>query len=155
MCNNGILSAVAICIGKLATIVLKTPIKRLTQKDTEIIEEKKKKLKEKKNSKKEKKLKFSGRSDEEYDDVTEFSTDSDDDVIDDKEKPHEFSQSSQSSQSSQLFDESELAEVINDFIYYDYRNKTSILCKIETLSLIFELQYEFQVETRSNFPLLF
>lgn len=139
MCNNGILSAVAICIGKLATIVLKTPTKRLTQKDIEITEEKKKKLKEKKNSKKEKKLKFSGRSDEEFDDVTECSTDSDDDVIDDKEKPFEFSQSSQSSQSSQLFDESELAEVLNNFIYYNYLTNTSILCKIETLPPIFEL----------------
>lgn len=139
VCNNGILSAVAICIGKLATIVLKTPTKRLTQKDIEITEEKKKKLKEKKNSKKEKKLKFSGRSDEEFDDVTECSTDSDDDVIDDKEKPFEFSQSSQSSQSSQLFDESELAEVLNNFIYYNYLTNTSILCKIETLPPIFEL----------------
>ena len=136
MCNNGILSAVAICIGKLATIVLKTPTKRLTQKDIEITEEKKKKLKEKKNSKKEKKLKFSGRSDEEFDDVTECSTDSDDDVIDDKEKPFEFSQSSQS---SQLFDESELAEVLNNFIYYNYLTNTSILCKMETLPPIFEL----------------
>ena len=150
MCNNGILSAVAICIGKLATIVLKTPIKRLTPKDIEISEEKKKKLKEKKNSKKE--LKFSCRSDEEYDDVTECSTDSDDDVIDDKEKPFEFSQSSQS---SQLFDESELAEVSCNFISYNYLIYTRIQCKKETLLLIFELQLELRYEFRSKFPLLF
>lgn len=155
MCNNGILSAVAICIGKLATIVLKTPVKRLTPKDIEISEEKKKKLQEKKNSKKEKKLKFSGRSDEECDDVTECSTDSDDDVIDDKEKPFEFSQSSQSSQSSQLFDESELAEVSYNFIYYNHLIYTCIQYMKKNLLLILELKLELQFETISKFPLLF
>ena len=105
------------CVGKLATIVLKTPTKKLTQKDIEISEEKKKKIKEKKNVNKEKKSKFSGRSDDDdEEDDAEFSADSDDDVIDDNDRHLELSQLTQSSQSSQLFDESELAEVLNNNI---------------------------------------
>ena len=114
--NSGVLSAVTICIGKLATIVLKTPTKKLSQKEIDISEEKKKKLKEKKTLKKEKKPKFPEKFDDEEDDDdddADCSADSDDDVIEDKEKPFELSQLSQSSQSSQLFDETELAEVRN------------------------------------------
>jgi hypothetical protein len=115
--NSGVLSAVTICIGKLATIVLKSPTKKLSQKEIDISEEKKKKLKEQKTLKKEKKLKFPEKFDDEEedddDDDADCSADSDDEVIEDKEKPFELSQLSQSSQSSQLFDETELSEVRN------------------------------------------
>jgi hypothetical protein len=112
--NSGVLSAVSICIGKLATIVLKSPTKKFSQKEIDISEEKKKKLMEKKTLKKEKKLKFPEKfdeEDEEDDNNADCSADSDDEVIEDKEKPFELSQLSQSSQSSQLFDETELSEV--------------------------------------------
>ena len=130
MSNSGVLSAVTLCIGKLATIVLKTPIKKLSQKEIDISVEKKKKLKEKKNLKKEKKLKFPEKfDDEEDDDDADCSADSDDEIIEDKEKPLELSQLSQSSQSSQLFDETELSEV---------RNKCSTLL-ITTLQTFLDL----------------
>ena len=133
MSNSGVLSAVTLCIGKLATIVLKTPIKKLSQKEIDISVEKKKKLKEKKNLKKEKKLKFPEKFDDEEDDDddddADCSADSDDEIIEDKEKPLELSQLSQSSQSSQLFDETELSEV---------RNKCSTLL-ITTLQTFLDL----------------
>jgi hypothetical protein len=86
-------------ITKLSTVVLKMPVKRLTQKEKESQEEKKANKRDKKN-KKGKNSTF-----DEEQNSADVSGESEEEEVDGRETY------SQLSQSSQLFDEEELAEV--------------------------------------------
>jgi hypothetical protein len=87
-------------ITKLSTVVLKMPVKRLTQKEKEFQEEKKANKRDKKNKR--------GKKNSQFDDdqnSADVSGESEEEEVDGRESY------SQLSQSSQLFDEEELAEV--------------------------------------------
>ena len=92
---------VANYVGKLSTIILKDPVKRLTQKDKDNISDKKRSNKDKKDNKKKKK---SDVFDDDFDEC-DGSGESGDEMYSDKDML------SQQSQSSQLFDPVELAAI--------------------------------------------